>query len=205
MSTLYSHYQILHYLCLFFLIYFALVCFFQISCCHDSGSYCPVAMWTGPSWKQLDRTLQGFYSSASVGSTKFDDRHPVTCGHAFYTRCKHQNPSNRWGSRYVSSYVGSCCTMYQRHCVFTCLAGRPQGMKSSGEAEQAEYQEPSHLAKFLRSHDWFLHETWPMVLEVSRGIKVELSAGPPLLLNRVVRKWVTPYGRRDALWCTVPR
>ena len=40
----YSHYQILNYLYLSFLTCFALVCFFHISCCHDSGSYCPLAM-----------------------------------------------------------------------------------------------------------------------------------------------------------------
>ena len=102
-----------------FLTCFALVCPFHISCCHDSGSYCPVAMWIGASWKRLDRTLQGVHSSASLGSTKFDDRHLVTCGRLIW--CKHQNPSIQWRSMYfsyVSSYVGSCCTTYQRPCVY---------------------------------------------------------------------------------------
>ena len=46
------------------------------------------------------------------------------------------------------------------------LAGRPQGMKSSGEAEQADYQEPSHLAKFLRSGERFSNKTWPRIQAV---------------------------------------
>lgn len=56
------------------------------------------------------------------------------------------------------SDVGSCCAMY--------LAGRPQGMKSSGEAEQADSQEPSHLAKFLRSGERLLKNTWPRIQAV---------------------------------------
>lgn len=189
----YSHYQILNYLYLSFLTCFALVCFFHSSCWHDSGSYCPLAMWIGPSWKRLDRTLQGVHSSASLGSTKFDDRHLVTCGRLIW--CKHQNPSIQWRSKYLFLRFFLCWVMLhyvpKTVCLYLALQVDLRAWKARGKQNKLTIKNPVIWPNFWgqakdsrTKHD--------QGYKRYSGIKVELSAGPPLL-------W-----KRDAS-CTVPR